>query len=65
MAEVERINVEEARRKTKSGDALLVCAYDDEEKCEAMKLEGSISLADIEARLASVPRDQEILFYCG
>ena len=65
MAEIERINVEEARRKTRSGDALLVCAYDDEAKCEAMRLEGSISLADLEARLASGPRDQEIIFYCG
>jgi hypothetical protein len=65
MAAVERINVEDARRKTKSGEALLVCAYDDEAKCEAMKLEGSISLADLEARLASGPRDQEVIFYCG
>jgi hypothetical protein len=65
MAEVERINVEEARRKTNSGDALLVCAYDDEEKCAAIKLEGSISLAGLAARLSSGPRDQEIIFYCG
>jgi hypothetical protein len=65
MAEVERINVEDARRKTKSGEALLVCAYNDEAKCEAMKLEGSISLADLKARLASGSRDQEIIFYCG
>ena len=66
MAEVERISVNDARRKTKSdGGALLVCAYDDEEKCNRMKLDGSISLANLRTRLASVPKDQEIIFYCG
>jgi hypothetical protein len=66
MAEIERIRVDEARRKTSSpGGALLVCAYDDEEKCNKIQLEGSISLADLRARRASLPKDQEIIFYCG
>src|SRR5262245_23388389 len=44
MAEIERVSVEEARQRTKpGGPALLVCAYDNEEKCNQVKLEGAIS----------------------
>ncbi len=65
MAEIERISVEDARTRTKSGGALLVCAYDDEAKCNRMKLEGAISMTELRARTASLPKDREIIFYCG
>ena len=45
MADVERISVEEAHRKTKANQALLVAAYDDEAKYRMFNLDGSISLA--------------------
>ncbi len=60
MAEVARIDVEAARQRTKSGGALLVCAYDDEEKRSRIKLEGSITLRDLEARSTALPRSQEL-----
>jgi hypothetical protein len=63
MADVERIGVEEARRKLQAGQALLVCAYDDEEKCNKIKLEGAISLRALEARPPS--KQQELIFYCA
>ena len=47
------------------GKALLVCAYADEVKCGWMRFDGSITLSELEARLPSLPRDQEIIFYCG
>ena len=65
MADVPRISVEEVRRKTAAGQALLVCAYPDEVKCSRVKLEGSITVSDLQARLSSVPRDQEIIFFCA
>ena len=65
MAEIERIGVDEARRHVTSGGALLVCAYDDEVKCNKIKLEGSMPLAGLQSRLAAVPKDQEIIFYCA
>ena len=66
MADIERVSVEEARRRTKPGSSsLLVCAYDDEEKCNKIKLEGAISLAELRAKMASVPKDRELIFYCG
>ncbi|HVS04190.1 MAG TPA: ArsR family transcriptional regulator, partial [Thermoanaerobaculia bacterium] len=63
MPEAPRIDVEEARRKVESGATLLVCAYDDEEKCRKLALEGSITLQELETRRPG--RDQEIIFYCA
>jgi hypothetical protein len=63
MAEVERIPVEEARRKIKAGQALLVCAYEDEAKCRMMNLDGSMSLTSFESKVGSLPKGQEIIFY--
>lgn len=63
MADIERISVEEARRKVKASQALLVCAYDDDEKYRRVNLEGSISLGAFQARLGAVPKTKEIIFY--
>jgi hypothetical protein len=65
MTEVPRITVEDARRRTRSGDALLVCAYVDEEKCRRTPLEGGITLSALESRLPSLPKSQELIFYCA
>lgn len=61
----ERIDVQEARRKVSAGDALLVCAYDEEAKCDRIRLEGAISLKQLDARSATIPKDREIIFYCA
>lgn len=57
-----RISPHDAMEKTKEG-ALLVCAYDDEEKCNTIKLEGAISLGALQARQPS--KQQELIFYCA
>ncbi len=64
MAEPIRVLPEEIKSKVTSGSALLVCAYEDEEKCRKLKLEGSISLSEFKSRLSYLPKDQEIIFYC-
>jgi hypothetical protein len=61
----DRIDVEEARRKVTAGEAFLVCAYEDEAKCDRMKLEGSMSLPDFRTLAESLPKDREIIFYCA
>jgi hypothetical protein len=61
----DRIDVEEARRRVSRGGALLVCAYADESRCERIRLEGSISLAQLEGLVETLPRDREIVFYCA
>ena len=65
MPEVPRISVKEAREKATSRRALLVCGYEDEEKCNKMKLEGAMSLVRFQATLPSFSRNQEIIFYCA
>lgn len=65
MTEPERISPEEARQKLKAGGALLVCAYEDEERFKKMRLEGAISLNEFKLKLLSLTKDQEIVFYCA
>ena len=61
----ERIDVQETRRRVTAGEALLVCAYEDESKCDRIKLDGATSLTSFRPRAESLPKDQEIIFYCA
>jgi hypothetical protein len=65
MPEVSRISVQEARQEVTSGRALLVCAYEQEEKCNQVALDGSVSLTQFEQRLPSLSREQELIFFCA
>jgi hypothetical protein len=65
MADIERISVGDARRKVTAHQALLVCAYEDEAKCRALNLDGSISLTSFQSKVASLPKSQEIIFFCA
>jgi hypothetical protein len=65
VADIERISVEEAHRKVKENQALLVCAYEDEAKCRMVNLDGSISLVSFQSKAASLPKTQEIIFFCA
>jgi hypothetical protein len=65
MAEVERISAEEARRKVQGGQAVLVCAYEDEAKCGSMRLEGAVTLGEFRRTLSLLPQDREIILYCA
>ncbi len=60
-----RISPQEAYQQVKSGKALLVCAYDSEDKFRKMQLEGAISLSEFKSKLPSLTKDQEIVFYCA
>jgi len=62
---VERIDPETAHDRVYSGKALLVCAYDSEEKFRENHLEGGISLFELEARKSRIPKDRETIFYCA
>jgi hypothetical protein len=65
MSELERVTAEEVYGKLKSGKALLVCAYEDEERFKKLQLEGAISFNAFKSKLPSLSKDQEIVFYCG
>lgn len=63
MPETSRIPPAEAHKLVESGEALLVCAYDDEDKCRKMGLEGSVSLKRLESQLSSIGKDRLLVFY--
>lgn len=65
MPEVERITAEKAREKVSLGKALLVCAYDSDDKFTQYHLEGAISLSDFKNKVGEIPKEQEIIFYCN
>ncbi len=64
MTKVSRITPEETYQKLRVENALLVCAYDSEEQFKSLRLEGAISLPEFRAKLPSLSKDQEIVFYC-
>jgi hypothetical protein len=49
----------------KGDGALLVCAYDDSEKCRKIGIEESIPYPDFKAKLDSIPKSKEIVFFCA
>ena len=65
MSETVRIAPENMRPRLQSGALLLVCAYDDEEKFRKMHLEGALSLSEFKAKLPSIQKSEEIVFYCA
>lgn len=65
MIDVPRIEPRRARELVRSGEALLVCAYEDEQKCRSMALDGAITRNELERRKERLPRDQTLVFYCA
>jgi len=66
MSEATRRSPDEVRARLESGGgALLVCAYADEAKFRGARLEGAISLGTLNAKLPSLSKGAEIVFYCG
>ena len=63
MGEIKRISAQQAHAKIGANQALLVCAYEDDAKCRMFNLEGSISFTSFKARVQSLPKSQEIIFY--
>jgi hypothetical protein len=63
MPETTRITVQEARKKVVASQAMLVCAYEDPQKCRANNLEGSLAFQDFQNRQPG--KQQEVIFYCA
>ena len=65
MDAVERVSAEKARTAVESDRALLVCAYDSDEKFRQYHIPEAISLEEFRAREATIPKEREIIFYCA
>jgi hypothetical protein len=63
MSDVTRIEPRHAYRHVQDQDALLVCAYDDRQKCESLALASAIDLAELEDRKDRIDPGREIIFY--
>jgi hypothetical protein len=61
----ERIGPQEARQHVASGQALIVCAYDSQEKFDQNHLEGAIPLSEFESQVDALPKERELIFYCA
>ena len=63
---VERITPDEVWRQMQDpgSEVELVCAYEDEAKCEELRLEGAQTLAELQEREDEVPKDRMLVFYC-
>ena len=65
MAEVIRVDVQETSGKVAAGQALLVCAYDNDQKFAQYHLDGAISFSELQEKSDGLAMDQEIIFYCA
>lgn len=63
-ASIERVTPGAARARAQSGQALLVCAYD-EARCAQYPIEGAIAWSALQERLSGLPPTQEIILYCN
>lgn len=61
---IPRISVQEAQARVSTGEALLVCSYDDR-TCRNMLPEGAMLRSQLEKSLPQLPKDREIIFYCS
>lgn len=60
-----RINAEEVYTKVKTNNALLVCAYESNEKYAQYNIDGSIPFSEFADMLPSIPKTREIIFFCA
>lgn len=64
MAGVPKIEPREAQQRLARGEAVLVCAYDDEERCRGLRLEGALTLGELQAREEDLREERDVVFYC-
>jgi len=64
-AKYDLIPVHQAHKDVESGNALLVCAYESDEKFHNNALKAAISLNDFRQKENDLDKDVEILFYCN
>jgi hypothetical protein len=66
MTDPRRLSPQEVRRALlEGGGLLLVCAYEEDRRFEAARLEGAIPFSDYLARRAFLTANQDLVFYCG
>jgi len=65
MPFIKRLSPQDAHDKVQDGKALLICAYDSDEKFSQMALDGAISFDEYRSMQPTLPRNKELIFYCA
>ena len=65
MEQVQSVSAQEAFTRTYDGIALLICAYDSDDKFRNVHLEGAIALSEFKTNLNTIAKDKELIFYCA
>ncbi len=65
MTDVARVTAIEIRPRVQSGDALLVCAYESDEKFKAHHLEGAMSFSEFQTKVPTLAKGKELVFFCA
>jgi hypothetical protein len=61
---IDRIEPQEAKRLVEQGNAMLICAYDDQ-RCKDLLLGGAMLRSEFESKLPAPARNQTLIFYCA
>ena len=64
LIDAPRISPQDTYRQVTSGQAILVCAFENEKTCSTMMIERAITLKAFESRLPGINKDRPIIFYC-
>jgi len=60
VASTKKVSPEQVRE---GPSPLMVCAYEDEDKCGKIAIEGALSLKEFQSRLGDIPKSEHIVFY--
>jgi len=63
MSPIALIEARDAFEHVKSNSALLICAYESDEKFNKLHLDGAIPLSEFQSLSATVKKDKELIFY--
>jgi hypothetical protein len=62
---IPRISPTQTHSRVKSGQSLLVCAYASDDHCRTIHLAGALLPSEFLAMVPTLPKNQEIIFYCA
>lgn len=65
MKQVQSVSAQEAFTRARNGIALLICAYESDDKFRNVHLEGAIPLSAFKTSLSTIAHDKELIFYCA
>ena len=63
MPQVDHIDAREAFDHINADSALLICAYESDDKFHRLQLDGAIPLSEFQSISATVSKDKELIFY--